>query len=238
MKIRIYLDILDENNPVLTEDNVHYLLHVLKITSGTRIFLFNHLRELECIAYVEKKNIAISVVKCDEIWEKLPNIHLVQAVLKGDKMCDIMGNSVQLGMTEFTAITTQNCHIRNINLERITLVAKSTLQQCGGQILPQIHPLSSFSSFFSQDFSKSIILYGDLSQNSGNISTVLRKISSLSFDKIFVIIGPEGGFSDEETQQLRGISNGIGIQIGSRIMRAESAATSLMTFANLCYNFS
>lgn len=237
MIIRIYCENLDVNNPQISEENKHYLLHVLRIKNGDEICIFNNKIQGKYEVLIVKKNITFKLLETNENMENIPEIELASGIVKGDKMSEIINNGVQLGITKFTPLLTQNCHIRNVNLERLEGVAQSALQQSGGMILPIICEIVKIDEYLNKIDQSSLIIYGDLSEKAINVPELFNKIQNIDFEKIVVISGPEGGLINDEILNLSNKSMAFGVKIGSRTMRAENAITSLLTVANLCFDF-
>ncbi len=231
---RIFLDSIDKNAKKISisGEDFHYLKNVMRVKIGSQISIFNEEIELLVnISELEKKICTVAVERVIRIGEILPEIHLFQCIVKGDKMAEIIDIATQFSVKSITPIISQNCYVKDFNYERMKAVAKSALQQSGGLVMPkfcEILKLEKISEFVDKD---SIIFFGDLSENAKKISDFIPILSEFRGKKLIGIIGPEGGFDEKEREFLADMSS-IGIKICDRILRAENATSAMLTLLN------
>jgi 16S rRNA (uracil1498-N3)-methyltransferase len=125
--------------------------------------------------------------------------------------------SIELGISDFYPIICEYSQKKTIQKERLLSKAISAMEQCKRSVLPVIHEPFTIETTLkiSQEYSQ---IY--LSDENG--SSILSEGNVKSNALIFV--GPEGGFSNSEIEQIKSNEKTISINLGNRRLRAESAA--------------
>lgn len=150
-------------------------------------------------------------------------IDLYMSVLKGKKNEAVIRQATEIGVrriilmdTEFTEKNTMNSHQR----ERLDTIAREAVQQSGGK-LPAITGPMAFADAIRSTEGRAIILHQSRRQRT---LTLQEALDGLSIDdQVSVLIGPEGGFSDDEC--ILAEENGIQpVLLNTNILRAETAS--------------
>ncbi len=154
-----------------------------------------------------------------------PNVHvtLYQAMPKSDKFETIIQKSVELGVTKIVPILTTRCVSRpdkktmSKKLKRYEKISLEAAKQCGRGIIPEISDIMSFKeAITSMKTENHAILFYER----GGIN--LKNFNFSAKDNISIMIGSEGGFSEEEAEFAK--NNGVIIAgLGNRILRCETA---------------
>jgi 16S rRNA (uracil1498-N3)-methyltransferase len=108
-------------------------------------------------------------------------------------------------------------------VERWQLIAREACKQCRRNVIPELKPVLDFSALLKEIGQRPAIMLYENEEQTG-LKTLLReKQESLAGREIFVLLGPEGGFSEAEVEEARrkGI---IPAGLGPRILRSETAA--------------
>ncbi|MCF2948310.1 16S rRNA (uracil(1498)-N(3))-methyltransferase [Paraglaciecola aquimarina] len=214
----------------LTAEATNHLANVLRVKEQQAVVLFNgdgneysaHLSEVS-----KRKVVATIDAKLSISIESPLNIHLGQGVSRGDRMDWVIQKSVELGVSEITPLITERCGIK-LNQQRWQKkheqwqkVAISACEQCGRNVLPQIHFPTPFNDWIN------------LSTN--QIRLTLHPRAEQAFRHVSIpptgarlLIGPEGGFTDQEIYQTEQ-SGFYTVQLGPRVLRTETAAISAIT---------
>jgi len=173
------------------------------------------------IVKVEKKAISVHFTpKSTSEQPPVLNIHLVQALAKVDKMDYIIQKATELGVNQITPIITDHVEIKLNESRKITKlhhwqqIIISACEQCGRNHLPIMNPIDEFYRVVSKA-PKPIFLLHPQGENS------LPKIHLNSQD-ITLLIGPEGGFSENELAYCLK-QNITDIKMGTRVLRTETA---------------
>lgn len=215
---------------ILTPDATHHIANVLRAKVGQAIVMFNGDGNEYCahISEVSKRK-AIAVVdsKLSISIESPLDIHLGQGISRGDRMDWVLQKSVELGVTEITPLITERCGIKlspqrwEKKHEQWQKIVIAACEQCGRNIIPKLYAPTAFSDWIH------------LSTN--QIRLTLHPRAQQCFRHMPVppagarlLIGPEGGFSDQEVYQTE--QNGFSsVQLGPRILRTETAAISAIS---------
>ncbi len=231
--IRIFQDIELAANQSITLDKAasNHLIKVLRLKDKQSFTLFNGLGgEFNAILEVSGKSAIAHIHEyLTPRTESQLNIHLLQGISKGDRMDIAIQKSVELGVNRITPVFC-NRTVVNLKAERLDkklnhwrAIAVSACEQCGRNIIPHIDSAIDFKTALQAGSSTLKILLDPLSNTS--IHSISPKDNTLA-----ILIGPEGGLSDEEIA-LATNSGFSGIQLGPRILRTETAALAAITTA-------
>lgn len=210
-----------------------HLARVLRLKSGDNVTLFNGQgleAEAELIT-VDKRHVSVRIIDAQTISKESPlTIHLAQAISKGDRMDFVVQKAVELGVASITPLISARCVVK-LDEKRLAKklsawqgIIESACEQCGRNQLPILHPVSHFKAFLTSPLAEQALFLHPT--NSKKISELASDLSWVS-----VLIGPEGGFSDEEVMLAR--EKAAAISLGPRVLRTETAALAAITAAQL-----
>lgn len=229
---RLYFPDLTSAMSVVTLDKSasRYLLQVLRCKPGQTIQLFNG-NGIQCDGTLESagKNAAtIKLSKCDQVTHESPlHIQLVLGISKGDRMDIAIQKSVELGVTEILPIHTEYSVV-NLSTERAQKrlshwqgIIINACEQCGRNHLPKLHSVQTFAQWLTSAHGDVLWLFDPQSRQH------LSQQSSPS-GPITILIGPEGGLSDDEISSAQK-SGFKAMQFGPRILRTETAVIATLS---------
>jgi 16S rRNA (uracil1498-N3)-methyltransferase len=207
----------------LPSDAARHLITVLKQPVGAKLVLFNgdgH-SYYATISEVSKRNVLVAIdsVEFDDRESPL-TLHLVQGISRGDKMDLTLQKAVELGVTEITPIITERCGVKlpsdrlEKKLDHWRKVIISACEQCGRNRIPQLNSPQKFNAWLSHMSDEVTTLI--LNPHNGKS---LRELTPANHFQL--VIGPEGGLSESEVEQLEAKS-AVSIQLGPRILRTVS----------------
>lgn len=218
---RIYVDDNLSNgcNLILDENNAHYLKNVLRKNIGDYVRIFNGVNgEWLCIIDSINKKHCNLLVK-DELRKQGSSsrrIKLFFSPIKKQRMDWLIEKSVELGVTDFYPFICEYTDNRKTNFDKIKKQIIGASEQSERLDVASFHePKSLINVINGHDNILSAIERLD----SAEISTI--KLND--YDRSF-LIGPEGGFSEEEKGFLQKSKNIIPVSLGMNILRAETAA--------------
>ncbi len=210
---------------IVGEDAKH-IEKSLRMKAGEEITLVdsNGIQHNGEIDNITSGNVTVKIkesFKC----ENEPNVKvtLYQALPKGDKMDFIVQKAVELGVSEIVPVISARCISRpdekslNKKIQRWQKIALQASQQSRRGIIPQVKEAVTFKKAVEclADDSKNIIFYECGGDRVGDIITLPCK-------HINMFIGSEGGFEEQEVQQII-LKNGNSATLGKRVLRAETA---------------
>ncbi|MEY4463563.1 MAG: ribosomal small subunit methyltransferase [Pseudomonadota bacterium] len=221
---RIYINSrLAENSKIeLASDHVHYIKTVLRLKVNDSLRIFNGIdgEFLAQITDIGKNNLAI---KLQEQLKK-PYVEsaltLAISIIKQDKLMLAINMAVQLSITKIIPLITERCQFRSINNERLTKCVIEATEQSERLTPPIIEQVIKLQDYLKKN--NNFMLYANEHEKEEN--SILQISSSLNNKDIAIIIGPEGGFTNEELELLASYKNTKSVSLGNNILRAETAA--------------
>lgn len=236
---RFYAKPDDIQSPVvnLSADETHHLIHVLRMTPGDQAFVFDGCgREYKCSFRTIVNNRAQLEV-LDEISgavESPLDVTLAQAMTKGEKFDFIVQKATELGVSRIAPLLTRHAEVRfdeqqaERRVERWRRISLEALKQCGRRKLVQIAPPRTLREFLDQNVSPGTPESASHSMllsfsERGGMAVADALAGILNQGSIVALIGPEGGWSDDELELLRQRGSKA-ITLGPRVLRTETAA--------------
>lgn len=235
---RYYIECeLNENSIVnLDGEEFHHLKNVMRTRAGDKVELFNGTnKNAEAEVVSIDKNKATLKIKNVTINESEPKINftLFQAVCKGEKLSLITQKITELGAANLCVFYSQFTDIKDktSKLDKLDRVCVSACKQCGRSSTLNINGVIPFNDMVNEakKLDKVFVAY----ENADGITLYDSLIKNANFKNIGLIIGAEGGFSEEEIKKLEECNFEI-VSLGKRILRTETAAiagTSAIIFA-------
>jgi 16S rRNA (uracil1498-N3)-methyltransferase len=216
---------------LLPVDEAEHLTRVLRLSSGDRVRVFNG-RGAEFEAVVDtadREGVRLTIgPPCTPAPEPRVAFTLAQAVLKGDKMDDVIRDAVMIGAAAIHPIVTTRTEIsiaaltRGRRHERWERIAVSSAKQCGRAVVPSIaepRQLNLADGSFPVDFPGPVFILVEPNTSSG---VGLAQLDSTVPSHATLVIGPEGGWTTEELRSAAAL--GTLITLGRRTLRADSMA--------------
>ncbi len=210
-----------------TREQANYLLNVLRMSDGDNILIFNG-RDGEWRATIEAKGRKkCNLVPAELIREQPAPATLIYcfAPLKQARLDYMIQKAVEMGAGVLQPVITQYTQARHINDKRILSNSIEAVEQCGILSLPEIKPAIRLDQLIKELGDHTHLIFCDEAEHNSNpIVELARKKPG----KLAVLIGPEGGFSDDERKVLETFSNITKLGLGPRILRADTAAVAAM----------
>lgn len=214
----------------LSPDAGQHVAVVLRMQPGARLVLFpgNNNEYEAVIQSVKKKQVLVAIGSCKEISRESPlQIHLAQAISKGDRMEIVMQKAVELGVACITPIISERCQVKldhDRMLKKIhqwQQIVIGACEQSGRNIVPEVKQPVYLEPFLKQ-YRPTLGLVLHPKENK-----TWRDYDFTGAD-IALLIGPEGGLSDAEVK-LAGEHGYLPLSLGPRVLRTETAALSALT---------
>ncbi|MEI7668791.1 MAG: 16S rRNA (uracil(1498)-N(3))-methyltransferase [Pseudomonadota bacterium] len=223
-RTRIYVNspLIEQNYLPTDEKQAHYLATVLRLKIGDKSCVFNG-KDGEFIAEIteiHKKSITIFLKEQSSEQRNSPDLWLLSAPLKNSKAEFIVEKATELGISCYIPVKTRYSIVSSVNEDKLVIAAIEASEQCERLDIPEIKPIIPLMKLLSEWDNERIIIYGD---ESGKGEPANIALSKLKRGKYAVLIGPEGGFSEEELILLESLPFAVAISMGERIMRADTA---------------
>jgi 16S rRNA (uracil1498-N3)-methyltransferase len=212
---------------ILPREQAHYLGTVLRLVPGDALRLFNS-HDGEWLAYltaVGKKGAEVKLERNVAEVTPPPDIDYIFAPLKHARLDYVVQKATELGVRRLRPVITARTVAERVNLERMRANVIEAAEQCNLVFLPEVLEPVKFSHLMAGWEPSRTLVHCD---ETAGVKNPLQALAGLA-QPAAVIIGPEGGFTDEERSLIRAASPLRIISLGPRIMRADTAAVAALT---------
>lgn len=203
----------------LDAGQANYLGNVMRLGVGAQLLVFDGQSGewLARIADVGKKRMTLTIELRTREPEAILDVWLAFAPVKRTATDWLVEKATELGAARLVPVMTRRTVAERVKLERLETIAIEAAEQCGRTRLPQIErPLPLAHLLRHRDASRTLY-FAD--EEGGEWAP-----DAFTAGPCLILIGPEGGFSDEERSAIRSAPNAVAISLGPRILRAETAA--------------
>ena len=208
-------------------DQFHYLSNVLRMEEGSEILLFNG-RDgewLGWISYPTRKRIILTAREQTRPQPIPYDLHYLFAPLKVGRMDYLVQKAVEMGAGVLQPVMTQHVQGKIGSIDKIKANVIEAAEQCGVlNVAAVVEPVKLMDLLQTWPGDRHII-YCDEGHGSQNPLPILTRLKG---QKLALLIGPEGGFSEAEQTLLRSLDFVTAIPLGPRILRADTAAVAAM----------
>lgn len=230
--IRLYVDAaLSQDAAVpLSSDQSHYLDRVMRSKVGDRVIVFNNSDgEWGCrIVEINRKAVVLQVDEALRPPAPQGRISYYFAPLKQARLDYMVQKAVEMGVARLGAVMTRHTMVSRLNLERMQANAIEAAEQCTMIAVPDVLPEQKLETMLAMRDRDDVLVFCD---EAAPVASPLKALAGIVPDApISVLIGPEGGFSDQERALLLAQTNVITVSLGPRIMRADTAAVAALAF--------
>lgn len=209
---------------VLDGAPANYLGNVLRLGPGDRVKLFDD-RSGEWLAEIEeagKKKVALRITDHLRPREPVPDLWLLFAPIKRGRIDWLVEKATELGVARLVPVLTRRTIVDRINLDRLRAHAIEAAEQCERTALPDLTDPQKLDSLLREWPAERALYFAD--EAGGDALAVAATAGPAA-----ILIGPEGGFTDEERESIRAIPQARAISLGPRILRADTAAVAALS---------
>ncbi len=209
----------------------HYLKDVLRLSTNDQILLFNgqHGEWQADITAINRKSVAVTINTQTRPQSAGNGPRLVFAPVKKSNTDFIIEKATELGAGRLSPVMTAFTDTNRANLSRFRANAIEAAEQCGRLDVPAIDPPVKLQVLMDEWPADDPVVVADESGSGMPILDVMRTIAARPVRAPAFVIGPQGGFSESELVFLRGLSFVSCVDLGPRILRAETAAVAVLT---------
>ena len=208
----------------LDAGQANYLGNVMRLGEGSEVLLFDG-RSGEWLAKITeaaKKRMTLNVERRTREPEVIPEIWLAFAPVKRAQTDWLVEKATELGAARLLPVTTQRTIAERVKLERLQAIAIEAAEQCGRTKLLAIDEPVPLGRLLAERDTERRLYFAD--ERGGEAAA-----DSFIPGAALILIGPEGGFTDEERDTIRAAPNAMPISLGPRILRAETAALAALS---------
>ena len=225
---------VDNKHLELDDSDKRHIINVMRMNAGERFqIVYSNVLYTCKITEITKKDVKYDIVS-EEVLEVNKDYKVVIAcsIIKEQKMDFLLQKATELGVDEIVPFISSRTVVKvdskkDNKISRWTKIVKEASEQSHRSSMPKIRDITSISDILNVD--ADIKIFCNTNEMSKNIKKVLQ--DSKKSGTIFIVVGPEGGFSDSEVSFLT--QNGfISTTLGENILRAETVPLYILSVIN------
>src|ERR1700676_2542882 len=212
----------------LERSQSNYLGNVLRLSAGDSILVFNG-RDGEWQAAIagRKRPDSLAIMGTSRPQDRLPDLVYVFARLKHARLDYMVQKAVEMGASRLQPVLTRFTQVSRVNSERMRANVIEAAEQCGILSLAEVAEPVPLERFVGQRDAKRLLVFCD---EAADVADPLRALRGglTAPDGVDILIGPEGGFAEEERALLLRQPQILRLALGPRILRADTAAVAAL----------
>jgi 16S rRNA (uracil1498-N3)-methyltransferase len=228
---------LDEQTLSLSADEARHARGVLRLQPGDEVYVFDGAgKEFRCAVreFVRDGAVLDVLEEVEPVRPESPlDLTLALALLKGEKFDLVVQKACELGASRIVPVATTRADVRirtgddvKRKVMRWRRIADEAAKQCGRARLMEIEEPVEFKALIDRAVPDGELRLMLAERNGTSLAEVTHSSQSGS-PKVFALIGPEGGWTDEEMELARAGGWQI-VTLGGRTLRAETAAIAIV----------
>jgi 16S rRNA (uracil1498-N3)-methyltransferase len=226
---RLYLDapLRQGATVALAHRQVHYLGTVMRLKSGDRVLVFNGLDgEWSAVLEIVRRTATLTVDAKTRDQPPPGDLHYLFAPLKAARLDYMVQKAVEMGASRLQPVLTRHGQVTRVNAERMRANAVEAAEQCGILALPDIGKPVTLTQCLAEMEPGRCLVFCD---EEAVVASAISGLRDRARIPVAVLVGPEGGFSADERNQLLKQPNVVRLSLGPRILRADTAAVAALT---------
>jgi 16S rRNA (uracil1498-N3)-methyltransferase len=212
----------------LVREQSNYLGNVLRLSAGDRVLVFNG-RDGEWRAFIagRKRPDSLSIESRARPQDRLPDLTYVFAPLKHARLDYMVQKAVEMGASVLQPVLTRFTQVSRVNSERMRANVIEAAEQCGILSLASVADPVPLERYLTGRNPQRLLVFCDEAADVADPLQALKR-DDPGTNGIDVLIGPEGGFADEERALLLRQTRTLRLALGPRILRADTAAVAAL----------
>jgi 16S rRNA (uracil1498-N3)-methyltransferase len=217
----------------LERNQSNYLGNVLRLAAGDAILVFNG-REGEWQASIggRKRPDSLTIIAQTRPQDRLPDVTYVFAPLKHARLDYMVQKAVEMGAASLQPVLTRFTQVSRINGERMRANAIEAAEQCGILSLAAVAEPLTLDRYLGQRDGLRLLVFCDEAAEVADPVQALRGAQAASGGQVAsgidILIGPEGGFAEEERAILLRQPRTLRLSLGPRVLRADTAGVAAL----------
>ncbi|MGA9581523.1 MAG: 16S rRNA (uracil(1498)-N(3))-methyltransferase [Allosphingosinicella sp.] len=216
---RLFVEQALAEGATLTLDGApaNYLVNVLRLGPGAEVKLFDD-RSGEWLAEIAeagRKRVGLAVTRHLRHREPVPDLWLLFAPIKRGRIDWLVEKATELGVARLVPVVTRRTIVDRLNLDRLRAHIVEAAEQCERTALAELAEPQKLGALLAAWPEERILYFAD--------ETGGEKLAAEP-GPAAILIGPEGGFTDDERTAIRALPQARPISLGPQILRADTAA--------------
>jgi 16S rRNA (uracil1498-N3)-methyltransferase len=232
-RLFVMSDLAPGTSVELPPAQAHYLINVLRCKAGEEILLFNGTdgEWLGALSAAAKKHAIVTLVEQTRPQISGPDLHYLFAPLKRARLDYMAQKATELGAARLMPVVTRRTVAERVNKARLITNAVEAAEQCGILWVPEVAEPEKLPAILAGWDKNRLLVFAD---EAAPIASPFAALEGASKAKrpLAVLIGPEGGFEEEERALLLAQPFVLPISLGPRVMRADTAAVAALALVN------
>jgi 16S rRNA (uracil1498-N3)-methyltransferase len=218
---RLYVEQVLSQDAALTLEGpaANYLAVVLRLAAGDRVKLFDD-RTGEWLAEIvdaSRKRVGLRLVERLRERESVPDLWLLFAPIKRGRIDWLVEKATELGVARLVPVLTRRTMVERVNVERLRAHVVEAAEQCERTALPELAEPSRLADLLRSWPPERALYFAD-EEGGAPLSAAAAPGPAA------VLVGPEGGFTEDERSAIRAVPQAKAVSLGPRILRADTAA--------------
>ncbi len=213
---------------MLERNQSNYLGNVLRLGSGENILVFNG-RDGEWRAAIEgrKRADGLTIVARTRPQDRLPDIAYVFAPLKHARLDYMVQKAVEMGASKLQPVLTRHTQVSRVNSERMRANVIEAAEQCGILSLAEVaEPVALDRYLGAREPARLLVFCDEAAEVADPLQALQQGLAAMT--GIDILIGPEGGFAEDERALLLRQPRTLRLSLGPRILRADTAGVAAL----------
>lgn len=228
-KVRLFVPepLQSDEEITLSGKQAHYLTHVMRLDVGSVLRLFNG-RDGEWQGRLVAAGRGGCLVRIQDRLRQQqpePGPWLVFGALKKDAQDTLVAQATALGVERLLPVITSFTSVSRVNVERLRVQGIEAAEQCGRLSVPDIGAIRPLAPVLAEWPAERALLFAN---ERGTGTPIVDALQRLGHCAAGLLIGPEGGFTDDEVRLILAHPCAAGVDLGPRILRAETAAVAAL----------
>ena len=212
-------------------EHANYLVNVLRLALGAKILVFDG-SSGEWRAEIAEMARGRCVLQIEEqLRPQLdgPDLHFLFAPLKRARLDYVVQKATEMGVAAIQPVLTRRTNVARVDLARVWANAIEAAERCGVLRVPEIVEPQKLDQVLGQWDPSRRLIYCD---EAAEASSPIDALAAVAPGPLAVLIGPEGGFEQDERKQLCALPFVVPISLGPRVMRGDTAAVAALALVN------
>jgi len=226
----------------LDKSQAHYLRNVLRLKPGDEVLAFNGKDGEWQATLADGKRSALVIQEQTRPQTEPADLHYLFAPLKHERLDYMAQKAVEMGVSRLQPVLTRHTQVKRVNLERMRANAIEAAEQCGVLSIPEVAEPLSFARAIAvrkpdrllvfcdeeADVKDPVAALADARQAPSAMLPLTMAAAGDGSQPLALLIGPEGGFAEDERAALLKLTNIVRLSLGPRILRADTAAVAAL----------
>ena len=228
--VRLYVSQPLSEGALLTlpRESSHYLIEVMRLTAGDAVAVFDGANgEWEAVIDdPHRKQAKLTARRQLRPQETVPDLWLLFAPIKHGRIDFIVEKACELGVARVLPVITRRTIVNRVPVDRLNANMVEAAEQCGRTALPRLAEPVQLEKLLADWPEDRALLFCDELGGAPMLEALKERPRG---SPAAILIGPEGGFTDDEREMIRAIPSAVPLSLGPRILRADTAAVAAIS---------